>query len=99
MPESRMPRSFELPTAVSPGTSCLVFETTGQDLRGSPEPAECVCTQSFSIRAIRRGSTLRFQRPVRFVLTTEVRPGDLLTKVSFRNTYQIRPPKSATAFT
>ena len=67
-------------------------------LSGSRAPAGCACTRSFSIRATRNESSSPSRRRARSAPTTAARRGSRSTAACIRNTFPIRPPRSATAF-
>ena len=70
----------------------------GSGPRGSPAPAACACTPSFSIRAIRSESSSRSRPPALFARTTGA-TWQPINRGLHRSAFPIRLRRWATAFT
>ena len=72
---------------------------TARDHAGSRAPAACACTRSCWTRATPAGCSSPSPRRALSAPTTAARPGSRSTADFIRNTFPIRPPRSAIAFT
>src|SRR3989449_11331241 len=96
--ESRTRRYFARPMAARTGKNFQDCAAMAPVRSGSPVPAACACTRSFSIRAIHGGYGSPFPLPAHSAPTMGAKPGSRSTRGCARNTFPILKLRSATAF-